>query len=94
MSRSGFDPEYGRKLVHALEGAGLERVRAEGRVRVYRGASPGAAFLALSLEALAPALVNSGELTKEELHRALATMNDPGTVLVSPPMIAAWGLKP
>jgi hypothetical protein len=30
---------------------------------------------------------------KEGLHRALATIHDPATVLVSPPMIAAWGLK-
>jgi SAM-dependent methyltransferase len=94
MSRSGFDPEYGRKLVHVMESAGLEQVRAEGRVRVYRGGSPGAAFLALSLEALAPALVDSGELTMEDLHLGLAAIYDPATVLVSPPMIAAWGLKP
>jgi SAM-dependent methyltransferase len=93
MLRSGYDPEYGRKLVHVMEDAGLEQVRAEGRVRVYRGGSPGAAFLTLSLEALAPALVDSGELTKEGLHRALATLRDRATVLVSPPMIAAWGLK-
>jgi hypothetical protein len=77
-----------------MDAAGLERVRAEGRVRVYRGGSPSAAFLALSLESLGSAVIGSGELTMDQLHLALATIHDPATVLVSPPMIAAWGLKP
>jgi SAM-dependent methyltransferase len=93
MSSAGFDPKYGRKLVHALESQGLQEVRAEGRVAVYRGGSAAAAFLALSLESQGGALLESG-LSGEDLHAALAAMRDPNMVFVSPPMIAAWGLKP
>ncbi|HEY1276082.1 MAG TPA: hypothetical protein VGF25_14290 [Thermoleophilaceae bacterium] len=50
LSRSGFDREYGRKMVHELERAGLEHV--------------------------------------------LARMDDPDTVFLSPPLIAAWGRRP
>jgi SAM-dependent methyltransferase len=94
MSTAGFDPEYGRKLVHALESLGLVNVRAAGRVAVYRGGSPAAAFLALSIESQAEALLESGGVSGEDLHLAMAAMNDPNTVLVSPPMIAACGVKP
>lgn len=94
LSRSGYDRDYGRKLVRALEGAGLAEVRAEGRVRVFRGGSPGVEMLRLSIESLAPALVESGDLANEDIEAAMARLADPGTVFVTPPMIAAWGMKP
>jgi SAM-dependent methyltransferase len=90
LSRSGFDRQYGRKLVHELERAGLEHVGAAGRAHVYRGGSPAAGFLRLSLESLAPAL---DALTPEDRQRALATIDDAGTVFLSAPMIAAWGRR-
>jgi SAM-dependent methyltransferase len=93
MSGSGFDPQYGRKLVHTLESRGLERVHAEGRVRVYRGGSLGASFLRLSLASLGPTLEQNG-VRGEDLEATIATLDDPRVVLVTPPMIAAWGLKP
>jgi SAM-dependent methyltransferase len=94
MSRSGYDRDYGRKLIRALEDAGLAEVRAEGRLRVFRGGSPGVEMLRLSIESLAPALVEVGELANEDVEAAMARFADPDTVFVSPPMIAAWGLKP
>jgi hypothetical protein len=36
----------------------------------------------------------TGELRKEDLAAALEALDDPGTVFVAPPMIAASGLKP
>jgi SAM-dependent methyltransferase len=94
MSRAGFDPECGRKLVHELEGMGLEDVDADGRARVYRGGSPGTAFMRLSLESLREPLVEEGLLTDGDIEAALAAANDPANVFVSPLMIAAWGRKP
>ena len=37
----GFDPDYGRQLIHALRGAGLEDVSAEGGSRRSTAAHPG-----------------------------------------------------
>jgi SAM-dependent methyltransferase len=91
LTRSGFDRHYGRKLARELESAGLEDVGVDGRLHVYRGASPATAFYRLTLESLAPALLESGDLTPAEIGQALATLDDRGTVFLSPPMIAAWG---
>ena len=93
MSRAGYDADFGRRLVHELEGAGLRDVRADGRVRVYRGASPSTTFLRLSFESMGAALLSSGELMQEDLDWVLATLDDPDTVFLTP-MIAAWGRKP
>ena len=94
MSQAGFDPEYGPKLVHELEAVGLEAVEAAGRSRVYRGGSPGTAFMRLSLDSLRDALVAAGALTADDVDQALARVDDPETVFTSPLMIGAWGRKP
>jgi SAM-dependent methyltransferase len=93
MSRAGFDSEYGRKLVHELEAVGLQDVDARGRARVYRGGTPGTAFIRLSLEALRDRIVAAGQLADEEIEEGLAAVDDPGNVFVSPLMVAAWGRK-
>jgi predicted O-methyltransferase YrrM len=94
MSQAGFDPEYGPKLVRELEAVGLEAVEAAGRSRVYRGGSPGTAFMRLSLDSLRDALVAAGALTADEIDQTLARVDDPETVFTSPLMIGAWGRKP
>ena len=94
MERAGFDPEYGRKLVHEMEDAGLETVEAGGRARVYRGGTAGTAFMRLSLESLRGPLVEAEALTEDDVEAALATIDDPGNVFVSPLMVAARGRKP
>ena len=93
LTRSGFDREYGRKLVHELEQAGLEQVAAGGRLHAYRGGSPEAAFLRLSLESLGPALVDAGDLTPSDVQHALAAIDDASTAFLSAPLIAAWGRR-
>jgi SAM-dependent methyltransferase len=94
MSRSGYDPYFGRKLVHELERVGLEDVAAEGRLGVYRGASPAADFLGLSLESVGGAMVEAGLVTRDELERGLASLDDPDSVFLSASMIAAQGRRP
>lgn len=94
MSRSGFDPHYGRKLLDELEAVGLEEVDAEARVRVYRGGGPDTAFSRLSLESLRAALVGEGLVSDDEVERALAGLDDPANTFLSPAMVAAWGRRP
>jgi SAM-dependent methyltransferase len=94
MAAAGFDNRHGRKLIHKLELAGLEEITAEGRMRIGHGGSPASAFLRLTLESLRPALLGSGDVPAEVLDHAIAVLNDPGTVFVPPPMIAARGRKP
>jgi SAM-dependent methyltransferase len=94
MSKAGFDPEYGRSLVHELEDVGLQDVGADGRARIYPGGGPGTAFMRLSLESLRGALIEAGALTDADVEQALALVDDPANVFISPLMIAAWGRKP
>jgi SAM-dependent methyltransferase len=91
MSRSGFDPHFGRRLVSELRAAGLSDVQAEGRVRVFSGGTPDTAFMRLSLEQLRPKLVESGAIDDGSADRALAAYEDPEHTFISPTMIAAWG---
>ncbi len=94
MSRAGFDPFYGRKMLDELASAGLEDVAAEGRSRVYRGASTGTAFARLSLESLRGAVVEAGLVTDDEVERALESIDNPANAFISPTIVAAWGRRP
>ena len=94
MTKAGFDGEYGPKLIHELEDVGLEDVGADGRARIYRGGSPGTAFIRLSLESLSATLIDAGLLTQEDVDTTLALVDDPSNVFISPLMIAGWGRKP
>jgi predicted O-methyltransferase YrrM len=94
MSRAGFDPAYGRKLSDELTDVGLEGVEAEGRLRVYRGGSPGTAFMRLSLESLRGAIVEAGLISDGEVERMLAHVDDPAVTFLSPVLVAAWGRRP
>jgi len=91
MSRSGFDPHFGRRLFAELRAAGLCDVQAEGRVRVFPGGTPDTAFTRLSLEALQTTLVESGALDDGVIAYALAAYDDPERTFISPTLMAAWG---
>ena len=91
LTRSGFDRHYGRKLAHELETSGLVDIGAVGHVHIARGAGPATAFLRLTLESLAPALLAAGDLTQRDVDLALANVDDPDTAFLSAPMITAWG---
>jgi len=94
MSRSGFDPELGRKLTHELESAGLEEVAADGRVPIYRGGTPATDFLRLSIKSLSDPVVEAGMLTREQIQAGLARLDDPGATVLHATLVAAWGRKP
>lgn len=87
--------EYGRRAMDDLTAVGLADVRAEGRCPIVRGGSPLAAdFLGLTLEKLRDPVLASGAVTTEEFAEAMAALRDPGTTIVAPMTVAAWGRRP
>ena len=94
LERVGYQPHFGRTLLRRLERAGLEDTACEGRSYVLRGGSPGTAFDRHSLLAHRDALVETGGLTELELDETLRRLEDPGELIVTPVLLAAWGRKP
>jgi len=94
MEQAGFDPYFGRRLIGELEAAGLDDVSAEGRVRVVQGGTPDTAFFGLSLVSLRAALVDAGTIEDAEVDEALARLDDPNEVMLTPVMVAAVGRRP
>ena len=92
LSHAGYDACFGRRLVHELECAGLRNVAADGRMRVYRGGTVTTTFMRLSIESMSAGVRESGELTAEDVEWALAALDDPDSVFLTP-IIAAWGRK-
>jgi SAM-dependent methyltransferase len=94
MTRSGFDPRFGRRLLSELRAAGLTDVQAEGRVRVFAGGTPDTAFARLTLTAMRERIVAAGALEAHLVDRAIAAFDDPERTFLSPTMIAGWGRRP
>ena len=94
MEEAGFDPYFGRRLIGELTEAGLEDVNADGRLRVVRGGTPETAFFVLSLESLRATLVEQGKITDREADEALARLEDPAHVMLTPVMVSASGRRP
>jgi SAM-dependent methyltransferase len=88
---AGFDRSYGRRLVGELRRVGLRDVGAEGRLRLIDPRSPGADFYRLSLAALRDTLAEQGRLSARDCDAALSLLQAPGSTIISPVMVAAWG---
>jgi SAM-dependent methyltransferase len=94
MGALGFDRHCGRKLPGLLDALGLEDVQAEGRVRLVRSGTPDVTFFKLSLVTLRDALVESGRITAVEVDTAMQRMDEPGSTILSPILVAGWGRRP
>jgi SAM-dependent methyltransferase len=87
--------EYGRQALSDLIAVGLVDVRAEGRCPIVPGGDPLAAdFLGLTLEKLREPVLAAGAVSREEFEQAAAALRDPGTTVVAPMTVAAWGSRP
>jgi SAM-dependent methyltransferase len=91
---AGGDPEYGRRLPLDFRAAGLVDVRAEGRVHVALGGTPGAAWWQLTLAKMCEPLVANGSLSEADATKALAACDDPGYSMLYPTLVTVWGRRP
>jgi SAM-dependent methyltransferase len=92
MEQSGFERDYGRRVVRDLEAAGLTDVRGEGRARIIDSTSPGFEFFRLSFESLRGALVDAGMLSVEEAAATSARFGESLRVY-TPIMMAGIGRR-
>ena len=90
----GADPYFGRKLIRALEGAGIQSVEAELYGALWRGASPGAELSAANYEQLRGEYLERGLLTADELDRLAVQLHRQDHGRFSPILLTAWGRKP
>jgi SAM-dependent methyltransferase len=93
-NRHSFDPLYGRRVAGDLEDAGLTDVGSEGRAAMWRGGGPGGRIWRLSVDQLRDEIIALDLLSPAEFDTALALCDDPGLMVMSPVMMAAWGRRP
>jgi hypothetical protein len=94
MTRAGFDPAYGRRLVGTLAALGLEDVTGAGRSLVIDTSHPGFAFFRLSFEQLAPATIQAGLLSEGDATEMRERLAGTTTRIITPTLIAATARKP
>jgi SAM-dependent methyltransferase len=94
MSRGGFDPLYGRRVVSDVAAAGMEDVRGEGRQLVVDDTHPGFAFFRLSFEALKGGAIAAGTLTAADAEAFAARLASGGLRVITPVVVTAVGRRP
>jgi hypothetical protein len=86
---------YGRRALKDMIAVGLVDVQAEGRCPIVPGGNPLAGgFLRLTLEKLREQVRAGGVVSREEFEQAVTALQDPGTTVVAPMTVAAWGRRP
>jgi len=91
---SGYDGEWGRRMLGALRDAGLVEVESRGKVVTMHGGTPSAEWYVLALERARPGLVESGLVPPDVVDAALAQARDPAFAVLGPLTISAWGRRP
>jgi hypothetical protein len=94
MAAAGFDQTYGRKLVGAFAGNGLDAVTGSGRSYVIDSSHPGYAFFRLSFEQLAPQAVQAGIIPEQDAAVVGERLRTGGLRVITPTLIAATGTRP
>jgi SAM-dependent methyltransferase len=94
LASHGADPNYGRRLYADLRAAGLEKVAAEGRVYIMRGAHPSTILPRYTFERVRAPVVAAGALAESDFVEALALFDDPELAMMSHVMMGAWGQRP
>jgi SAM-dependent methyltransferase len=89
-ARSGYDGQWGRRMLGAFRSAGLVDVDSRGKVVTMHGGTPSAEWYVLALERARPGLVESGLLPADLVDEA----RDPGFAVLGPLTISAWGRRP
>jgi SAM-dependent methyltransferase len=95
VGESGIDTRFGARLPALLRASGLRSVRAEGRIRFFRGGPEGPASPHLSaFDELRERVVASGRVGNEEFGAFLALADDPEFAWREGPLVSAWGQRP
>jgi SAM-dependent methyltransferase len=89
----GVDRRYGRKLFASLRTHGLSQVRAEARVFMFKGGSPGASLLKANLEQLRMPMIDRKYITAREFDEDLARLDDPDFMTPSGILWTACGCR-
>jgi SAM-dependent methyltransferase len=91
---AGLERRWGRLLHSHMRALGLVDVRAEGRLSMWQGGSPGAALTRANFQQLQDALIGGVLVTEQEFQRDIARLDDPYFTMPSPIMWTAWGRRP
>lgn len=94
LAARGFDPFYGRQVAGDLQAHGLDDVDTEARAFVASGGSPGAQAVRFTFEQLYEELVETQEISSEDLEQAIEDLKDPDHAFLSQMTVAAWGRRP
>lgn len=90
----GIDMQFGRDLPGHLLDVGLAGVDAEVSSRLVLGGSERADYLALSMQTVGSRLIATGAVSQRDLDAAVAALGQPDSVMMSLPMVSAWGRCP
>ena len=93
VEQHGIERRCGRLVYGRMRALGLVDVRAEARLSMWSGRSPGASLTRANVEQLHSALVAGGFVTEEELQQDIARLDDPDFMTPSPIMWTAWGRR-
>jgi SAM-dependent methyltransferase len=93
VARYGADLYWGRRLLPALQGRGLDDVCAEGTVITMVAGEPSAEMFVKVLDRAVPRLLEIGPFDLPTLHRAIAQARTPGFAFLSPTYMIAWGRR-
>lgn len=93
MAQQGLDLRCGRLLMGRFRRLGLVDVRAEGRVSMWQGGSPGADLVRVNFQQLQGAIIASGLITQKEFDRDIARLNEPDFLIPSPVLWAVHGRR-
>jgi SAM-dependent methyltransferase len=91
---TGMNPEFGRELPRHLVEAGLEDVDAEVCARLVRGATSRAFFYTDTWREVGSAFAATGHVSEVDLDQLLTAFESPTGMIMSFPMVSAWGRRP
>ncbi len=91
IEQHAFDPFYGRRVAYDMANENLLDVGCAGRVSVWKAGQAGGLVWQLTLAQLRQGMIETGQMTPEEIDTAITLCNDPRLSLLSPITMAAWG---
>ena len=94
LAITGSDVDWGRTFPEPLRRRGFRDVDAAASSPVFRGGSPVARLLSLTLESLRHRILEAGLLSDLALDEAQRLLADPEFWDLAPAFIAAWGRRP